>query len=91
MLIELPFFFILLTSLMTLKNDITNFVPFLSVKELQQQHPFKSTQNRTQVPDILAKLQMYMRVTLRPCPRSTGSTIDITQKTEFALNCFIQG
>ena len=39
----------------------------------------------------LAKLKMYKRVTLRPCTRPPGCTLDITQKTELAFRCFTQG
>ena len=39
----------------------------------------------------LAKPLMYMRVTLRPCTRPPGCTLDITQKTELAFRCFTQG
>ena len=39
----------------------------------------------------LAKLQVYIRVTLRPCTRPPGCTIDITEKIQFALRSFIKG
>ena len=38
----------------------------------------------------LAKLLMYMRVTLRPCTRPPGCTLDITQKTELAFRCLLK-